>query len=80
MCDMILVKSGIAPEVTQLAKQIKDPQGPQMTAMWGSIEDSQAALSVLRPEVNRLLGPLMAALSEFIGAGEVLSSDLARQD
>ena len=58
-------------------------QGPSRAAdaaMWGSIEDSQAALSVLGPEVNRLLGPLMAALSEFIGAGEVLSSDLARQD
>jgi hypothetical protein len=48
--------------------------------LWDSIEDSQAALSVLGPEVNRLLGPLMAAPSEFIGAGAVIASDLARQD
>jgi hypothetical protein len=48
--------------------------------LWDSIEHSQAALSVLGPEVNRLLGPLMAAPSEFIGAGEVIASDLARQD
>jgi hypothetical protein len=45
-----------------------------------SIEHSQAALSVLVPEVDRLLGPLMSATSEFIGAGEVISSDLARRD
>ena len=35
MCDMILAKSGIAREVTQLAQQIKDAQGPQMTTMTG---------------------------------------------
>ena len=48
--------------------------------LWDSIEHNRAALSVLGSEVNRLLGPLMAAPSEFIGAGEVISSDLARQD
>jgi hypothetical protein len=48
--------------------------------LWASIEHSQGALSVLGPEVNRLLGPLMAAPSEFIGAGEVISSDLAHQE
>ncbi len=48
--------------------------------LWDSIEHSQAALSVLGPEVNRLLRPLMVAPSEFIGAGEVISSDLTRQD
>jgi hypothetical protein len=48
--------------------------------LWDSIEHSQAALSVLVPEVDRLLGPLMSATSEFIGAGEVISSDLARRD
>ena len=47
--------------------------------LWDSIEHSQAALSVLGPEVNRLLEPLMAAPSELIGAGEVISSDIARQ-
>ena len=35
MCDMILAKSGIAPEVTQLAQQIKDAQGPQLTTLTG---------------------------------------------
>jgi uncharacterized protein (DUF305 family) len=35
MCDMILAKSGIAPEVTQLAQLIKDNQGPQMTTLTG---------------------------------------------
>lgn len=48
--------------------------------LWDSIEHSQAALSVVGPEVNRLLGPLMTAPPEFIGAGEVISSDLARHD
>ena len=48
--------------------------------LWDSIEHSQAALSVLVPEVDRLLGPLMSATSEFIGAGEVISSDLDRRD
>ena len=33
--DMILTKSGIAPEVTQLAQQVKDGHGPQMTTMTG---------------------------------------------
>ena len=35
MCNMILAKSGIASEVTQLAQQIKDAQGPQMTTLTG---------------------------------------------
>ena len=35
MCSMILAKSGIAPEVTQLAQQIKDGQAPQMTTPTG---------------------------------------------
>ena len=35
MGDMILTKSDIAPEVTQLAQQVKDGHRPQMTTMTG---------------------------------------------
>jgi len=44
--------------------------------LWESEERSAAALSVLGPEVGRLLGPLMAGPSELIGVGTVISSDL----
>jgi hypothetical protein len=44
--------------------------------LWDSAEHSAAALSVLGPEIGRLLGPLMAKPSELIGAGTVISSDL----
>jgi hypothetical protein len=44
--------------------------------LWESEQHSAAALQVLGPEVGRLLGPLMAAASQLIGAGQVLSSDL----
>jgi len=44
--------------------------------LWESEEHSAAALSVLGPEVGRLLGPLMAGPSELIGVGTVISSDL----
>lgn len=43
--------------------------------LWQSQQHSLAALSVLGPEVERLLGPLMSGPSEFIGAGTVISSD-----
>jgi hypothetical protein len=46
--------------------------------LWESEQHSAAALQVLGPEVGRLLGPLMAAPSQLIGAGPVLSSDLVR--
>lgn len=46
--------------------------------LWETEQHGAAALQVLGPEVGRLLGPLMAAPSELIGAGPVLSSDLAR--
>lgn len=48
--------------------------------LWESQEHSAAALLVLRPEVGRLLGPLMANPSEFIGAGTVIGGtiDVAR--
>jgi uncharacterized protein (DUF305 family) len=35
MSDIILSKSGVDPEVTTLAQQIKDAQAPQMTTMTG---------------------------------------------
>lgn len=44
--------------------------------LWESEEHSTAALSVLGPEVGRLLGPLMSGPSELIGVGTVISSDL----
>jgi hypothetical protein len=46
--------------------------------MWESEQHSAAALQVLGPEVGRLLGPLMAAPSQLIGTGTVLSFDLGR--
>jgi len=33
MSDLLLAKSGVDPEVTKLAQQIKDAQGPEMTTM-----------------------------------------------
>jgi hypothetical protein len=44
--------------------------------LWQSAKHSDAALTILGPEVNRLLGPLMLGPSEFIGAGPVISTDL----
>ena len=44
--------------------------------LWESEEHSSAALSVLGPEVGRLLSPLMSSPSELIGVGTVISSDL----
>ncbi len=44
--------------------------------LWQSEEHSAAALSVLGPEVGRVLNPLMSHPSELVGAGEVVSSDL----
>ena len=35
MSDMILAKSGVDREVTKLAQQVKDAQGPEMTTMTG---------------------------------------------
>ncbi|GAB2635146.1 hypothetical protein [Kribbella swartbergensis] len=50
-----------------------------MINLWHSEEDSKAAFSRLVPEVDRLLTPLMAAPSEFVGAGPVSSLDLPRE-
>jgi hypothetical protein len=44
--------------------------------LWESEESSAAALSVLGPEVGRLLEPLMSHPSELVGAGTVISTDL----
>jgi hypothetical protein len=46
--------------------------------LWETEQHSAAALQVLGQQVGRLLGPLMAAPSQLIGAGPVLSSDLVR--
>jgi len=46
--------------------------------LWESEEHSAAALSVVGPEVGRLLEPLMSQPSELVGAGTVLSTDLVR--
>ena len=35
MSDIVLAKSGVDPEVTKLAQQIKEAQGPQLTTMTG---------------------------------------------
>jgi hypothetical protein len=44
--------------------------------LWESEEDSAAALSVLGPDVGRLLEPLMSHPPELVGAGTVISTDL----
>ena len=44
--------------------------------LWESEEYSVAALSVVGPEVGRLLEPLMSHPSELVGAGTVISTDL----
>jgi len=43
--------------------------------VWRSAEDAQAGLSVLGPEVARLIEPLMSSPSEFLGTGTIISSD-----
>jgi hypothetical protein len=44
--------------------------------LWENEEHSAAALSVVGPEVGRLLEPLMSHPSELVGAGTVISTDL----
>jgi hypothetical protein len=44
--------------------------------LWESEEHCAAALSVLGPEVGRVLNPLMSAPSELVGAGTVIATDL----
>jgi hypothetical protein len=45
--------------------------------LWQTERDAQAGMAVLVPHVQRLLQPLMAGPSQFIGAGEVVATDLA---
>ena len=49
-----------------------------MLSLWESEEHSAAALSILGPEVGRLLEPLMSHPSELVGAGTVISTDLVQ--
>lgn len=44
--------------------------------LWESQEHSTSALSVLAPEVARLVSPLMSSPSELIGVGTVITTDL----
>ena len=45
--------------------------------LWTDQASAQAALSTLRPVIGELLEPLMAAPSEFLGAGTVTLSGTA---
>ena len=47
-----------------------------MLNLWESEEYSAAALSVVGPEVGRLLEPLMSRPSQLVGAGTEISTDL----
>ena len=46
--------------------------------LWESREHSAAGLSVLGPEVHRVLNPLKLGPSQLLGTGPVLSADLGR--
>jgi hypothetical protein len=46
--------------------------------LWETQEHATAARSVLEPEVQRLLRPLMTAPSQVIGTGPVVATDLTR--
>jgi hypothetical protein len=45
--------------------------------LWETEHDATAGLSALRPEVERVLQPLMAAPSQLIGVGAVVATDLS---
>src|SRR5688500_11510049 len=44
--------------------------------LWETKEDASRAWPVLVPEVQRLLEPMMAGPSEFVGAGTVVMADM----
>ncbi len=44
--------------------------------LWESQQHSTAALSVLGPDVGRLLNPLMSNPSDLVGVGTVIYTDL----
>ncbi len=53
--------------------------GQRLTVnLWETERDANAGQAVLVPHVQRLLEPLMAAPSRFVGAGEVVTSDITR--
>ncbi|WP_026818972.1 hypothetical protein [Arthrobacter castelli] len=52
-------------------------QGRQLVLnLWESEQHAASGLSLLGPEVGRLLEPLMVEPSEFLGAGTVISTEL----
>jgi hypothetical protein len=47
-----------------------------MVNLWQNEDASKAAFERLMPEVDRLLTPLLADPSQFMGAGPVIAADL----
>ena len=47
--------------------------------LWEIYQDATAGLNALRPEVERVLEPLMAAPSQLVGVGPVVGTDLSIQ-
>jgi hypothetical protein len=47
--------------------------------LWQTEQNARAGQTVLVPHLQRLLEPLMAGPSQFVGFGEVAASDLTRQ-
>ena len=47
--------------------------------LWHTEQHARAAMTVLLPHVQRLLGPLMAGPSQLLAAGEVATTDLPPQ-
>lgn len=44
--------------------------------VWQSRQHATKALSVLGPEIGKVLNPLMLETSQLLGSGEVISTDL----
>ena len=47
--------------------------------LWHTEQHARAAMTVLLPHAQRLLGPLMAGPSQLLAAGEVATTDLPPQ-
>jgi CubicO group peptidase (beta-lactamase class C family) len=71
---ILLTQGGGGGTDVAVARRVPGPSPADLT----SRIPAQRCLSVLTdgPEVGRLLGPLMSSPSEFIGLGNVISSDL----
>lgn len=55
---------------------IDEPDGRRLAInLWESERHATAALTTIRPEVGRLLTPLMVRPSELIGVGPVVGTD-----